>query len=393
MDNEYTDIIKEKMKDFKQYEFTKEDENRDYCITKSNLNPYLLGYIFDKILKFNVEYRIFEKLNYIISFKYKNKIGMIEHSKLSFTIYLEESINVEVNNIFSEVITIFEKALLQYSEIAVQSNNYSLPNRNGYYVKKLNIIDGEINNFFKRIENINKTFEIRKENLINSGSAYKQIEKKHKNFTTLETPLSNLSSKYLKKIEELELKVSYLIELYIDNYFSYFEHLLCLLYPMTDEYDESKEYSEYLNYDWRTKLGKLNSNGDFTEIIEKMSEIKEIYRNRFAHGLFSREKLVNVMIPSFASYPLWIGKKYCKGFTGTSMILSVEEYNKCSEVFSHFIALLNEKYSLALNIINSGIPTFLKKNFYGDALLNKDENKYWIEKYWYHQDNLRNMDW
>lgn len=393
MDNEYIDIIKEKMKDFKQYEFTKVDENREYCVTNSNLDPYLLGYIFDKILNFNVEYRLFEKLNYIISFKYKNKIGKIVHSKLSFTIYFEESISAEVNNIFNEIITIFEKALLQYSEIAVQSNNYSLPNRNSYYVKKLNIIDDDINSFFKRIEKTNKTFEIRKQNLIKSGNAYKQIEKKHKNFSTIETPLSNLSLKYCRKIEKLNLKVSYLIELYIDNYFSYFEHLLCLLYPMTDEYDESKEYSEYLSYDWRAKLEKLNSNGDFTEIIEKMSEVKEIYRNRFAHGLFSREKLVNVMIPSFGSYPLWIGKKYCKGYNGTSIRLSVEEYNKCMKVFTQFLSLLNEKYNLALNIINSGIPTFLKKNYYEDALLNEDENKCWIEKYWYYQDNLINMDW
>lgn len=57
------------------------------------------------------------------------------------------------------------------------------------------------------------------------------------------------------------------------------------------------------------------------------------------------------------------------------------------------MSLLNEKYGLALNIINSGIPTFLKKNYYEDALLNEEKNRHWIEKYWYNQDNLMNMDW
>lgn len=310
MNNEYTELIKEKMKNFEQYYFTREDENKEYHVTNSKLDPYLLGYIFDKILKFDVRYKIFEKLNYIISFKYKGRIGRIVHSKLSFRVYLDEDINTEVNNIFNEVIIIFEKALLEYSKIAVESNNYSLPNRNSYYAEKLNIIDNDINSLFKRIEKIKKNYEIRKQDLIRSGTAYNQIEKKYKNFTTIETPLSKLSSKYYRKIEDLNVKKSYLIELYIDNYFSYFEHLLCLLYPMTDEYDESKEYSNYLNYDWRSKLERLNGNGDFAEIIEKLGEIKEIYRNRFAHGLFSREKLVNVMIPCFGSYPLWIGKKY-----------------------------------------------------------------------------------
>lgn len=44
-------------------------ERIDYC--ENPLNPNLLSYCFDCILGFDVQYRIFEKVNYIIEFDYK----------------------------------------------------------------------------------------------------------------------------------------------------------------------------------------------------------------------------------------------------------------------------------------------------------------------------------
>ena len=49
MNNEYTELIKTKMKNFKQYYLCKE-EVIDFSISDSKINPLLLGYIFDKIL-------------------------------------------------------------------------------------------------------------------------------------------------------------------------------------------------------------------------------------------------------------------------------------------------------------------------------------------------------
>lgn len=394
MTNEYTELIKEKMKDFTQYYLTNEDEKIEFSVSNTEINPHLLSYIFDNILNFDVKYRIFEKLNYIITFKYKGKIGRIIHAKLSFKIYLENEIEKEVKDIFINVIDILEKALLKYSEDAVKLNNYSLPNYCEYYTSKICVIEKDINDLIKKIEKNKIYFREKEKNLIDSGKAYEKIiVNENEICTIIETPIQRLDNEFSIRSKELKIKLSYLIELYIDNYFSFIEHILSLIYPMTNYYNENEEFSKYLSSDWVTKLNKLNDNENYTDIIKSLSEIKEVYRNRFAHGLFSREKYVNVIVPDFGSYPLWIGKKYCRGYNGTSNFLNVEVYNKTKDIFNKFLEILINEYSLQWNIIKAGIPTFLKTKHYKDCLINEEKNKYWIEKYWYYQDNLLNMDW
>ena len=46
------------------------------------LDPNLLAYCFDVILGFDVRYRIFEKVHYVIDFEYKGTFATVGHFKM-----------------------------------------------------------------------------------------------------------------------------------------------------------------------------------------------------------------------------------------------------------------------------------------------------------------------
>lgn len=395
MNNEHTEKIKHLMCEFEKINDTinlEQGEQKEYKI--NNLDPHLIGYIFSNVLNFNVDYRPIEKVNYFIKFIYKGNKCVIVHAKLSFKLYCRKEIATEILEIFKESIKMMEQALLTYSEEAVANNDYSLPNRNTYYKNKICVIENDISDTILQSKKLETELEKKREKLIASGRSNKTIVKeKRGKYSIIETPLDKLINKYSDKIDDLEIRLSYLVELYIDNYFSYIEHFLSLLIPMTDEYNEKEQYAKILGYDWNAKLQIINKDGKRNAIIEDLSRIKDIYRNRFAHGLFSREKLVNVMIKDFGAYPLWIGKRYCKGYKGVSNRLTSKHYDECKEIFEKLFLSITEEYELQVNIIEAGIPTFLKKQYYKDSLENEQKNSNWIESYWYHQDNVYNMDW
>lgn len=394
MNNEHTEKIKHLMIDFEQVtdsvNLDQNEEQIEYII--NNIDPHLIGYIFSHILNFNIDYRPIEKINYFIKFIYKENKCVIVHAKLSFKLYCIEEIKKEILEIFKEAIVVLEQALLTYSEEAVVNNDYSLPNYIVYYENKISVIDNDINSNIGEIDRLKKAFQLNEKKLRDGvllGNEDNEIDR----YVEIEKPLRELAFKYHDELDNLEIRLSYLIELYIDNFFSYIEHFLCLLIPMTDEYDETEKYAKILGYDWNAKLQLINKKGELDGIIENLSRIKEIYRNRFAHGLFSREKLVNVMIKNFGAYPLWIGRKYCKGYKGTSNRLNSTQYYESKGVFEKLFLEIKEKYELEVNIIDAGIPTFLKKSYYKDSLENEQKNSDWIDSYWYHQDNVYNMDW
>lgn len=392
MENQYTKIIQEKMKDFKQYIFTKEDlENNNLIESFCPIDPHLMSYIFDKLLNFKIIYRPFEKVNYQISFKYKEKFGCISHFKLSYTLHIDKSVESEVLNILKDVNKLFEKALLEYSQEAVKKNQFSLPNYYSDYSRKIYIIEDKIEKIKNRI---NKKIALKErdiQTLIDTGISDRRIEIDHGKYKEIKFPTLEVSKKYDKIIYNLKEELSYTIELYIDNYFSLLEHLLVLLFPMTSNYNETEEFSNYLNYDWRRKIEKLSNK--YIKDLDELTEIKELYRNRFSHGFFSREKLVHVKIPNYGMYPLWIGNRYCQGYVGTTNKLNYRIYQESKKIFDTFLNKLMKNYSLQFNIIMAGIPTFLQKEIYKDSLTDKESNILWIDKYWHEQDNLINMDW
>lgn len=398
MENEYILKIKELMKDFSQYIFKDDDKSRKLVEICCPIEPDLMGYIFDKILGFSVKYRIFEKVNYFICFKYKHAIGTLGHYKLSYRLNIEENVKDEILKILEEVKVLIEKALLKYSEDAVKDNKYSLPNHFDLYKEKIDLLEKRITDIPNRLKKLKlkekREHKRRKEEFHKITATHEFIKNQNNENVLITTSLGEFLERYWVLERDLKGELSYTIELYIENWFAFIEHIFSLLLPMTKYYNPNEEYSKYLMKDWRSKIEKIFSgNVLFEEDIKNLARIKELYRNRFSHGMFSREKKINVQITDFGMYPLWTGKNYCKGFKGAANILTIEIYEEVKRIFEKFYKKLKEEFPLQFNIIESGIPTFLDISLYAKAFNSLEENTKYIEAYWYYHDNQLNMDW
>lgn len=150
---------------------------------------------------------------------------------------------------------------------------------------------------------------------------------------------------YIDKLKFESKDLSLSIINYIDLQFSKIEHLFSLLHPLIyDVNNDSKPFSEYLESDYRREIEKCCPNIDVS-ILNNLSLIKEIHRNRFAHGLFSREKELEIKIPNFGSYFMSVGRKV-KGFKYYNDSYDYSYYENFKTTFQSLFDYLKQNYPL-----------------------------------------------
>lgn len=129
-------------------------------------------------------------------------------------------------------------------------------------------------------------------------------------------------------------------------------------------------------------------------LLAPLREMKEIYRNRNAHGLFSRELKVYVPIENFGRYPMYLGKNYLQGFVDDfSISLNYERFCKVRELFGQLMGLLREEYGIPMMFIERGVFIPVKAGSLIEGITSREEAERAIEKYYYMMDNQLNMDW
>ena len=88
----------------------------DQCVEinffENPLNPNLLAYCFDVILGFDVRYRIFEKVNYVIDFDYKGTFATVGHFKMSYRLSIDKQYRDEIIASFEKVRPLLEQLLM-----------------------------------------------------------------------------------------------------------------------------------------------------------------------------------------------------------------------------------------------------------------------------------------
>lgn len=346
--------------------------------SENPLNPNLLAYCFDMILGFDVKYRIFEKVNYIIEFDYKGTFARVGHFKLSYRLSIEKQYRNEIISSFEKVHPLLEQLFILLGEQALSSNDFSMKNESCEYFSKLDFYEKRIENLVFRKEMIEE--EYRKNQDIIEINGHKFLLK---------------SNDYLHALID---EIIYDIEAYIDTFFSALEHVLTLLYPFTDSFSIDKSY--YKNYirntkwHWENKIQDVCGNSMPDRITSALRRIKEIYRNHNAHGGFSREMMAYVQIPKFGHFPMYIGKEYLKGFVdGYSDKISYEMYLGAKKVFSEFWTMLDSAYEIPMLFIRSGLPISVDTKRYTKNVDTSEDAKWLIEKMWFNIDNQSNMDW
>lgn len=358
--------------------------NDDQCVEinylENPLSPNLLAYCFDIILGFDVRYRIFEKVNYIIDFDYKGTFATVGHYKLSYRLSIEKQYRDEIIASFEQVRFRLERLFMLIGEQALFSNDFSMKNESSDYFSKLAFYE-------KRIESLVKRKEVIKEkchgkyDIIETDGNYKCMKMK--------------GSDYLRV---LEAEITYDIETYIDTFFSALEHTLTLLYPFTDRFKVDKSYyGSYIRntrWHWEQKVKDVCGDSMPDRITTALRRIKEVYRNHNAHGGFSREMMAYVQIPNFGRFPMYVGKEYLKGFVdGYSDKVSYTMYLDAKKVFSEFWETLDTIYKIPMLFVRSGLPISVDTERYTKNVDNVEQAERLIDKMWFDIDNQSNMDW
>ncbi len=376
--------IKELLKDFKEVdESTVESLNT--CVTKYNenpLNPDLMSYCFDKILGFKVNYRVFDKVNYLIRFDYKGSAGYVEHQKLSYGFYIDSNYKDEVLSIFHIVKEILEEYFMDNAKVSLTNNDFTMENEYFEYSRKFTFYENRVEELSNKIKHVED--EKKKDFLKNSEDTFIKLADKY-NF-------------YQEKSYKLKLEILYSIETYIDVFYSFLEHILTLLYPFTNEFDISKSYfKEYIHnprWTWSRKIEDVFNHLDIADTIKGLREIKEIHRNRNAHGSFSRELKAYVYIKDWGRYPLYVGKEYLQGFTEEyNITLNYERFIEYKDIFNQFFDLLDKEYPIPMTFIKSAVPIPVNVEILMEGVNTIEEAEKEADRIHYELDNQLNMDW
>lgn len=380
------DKLKELLSDFSPRNENTVEPASTYIINygENTLNPDLMSYCFDTILGFKVYYRISEKVNYEIHFDYKGTHGYVVHRKLSYEFSIDETYKEEIIILFSEVRGILEEYFLECSEISLNKNEFTMENEYIEYYEKFTFYE-------ERIEELNeKSISIKEE----KNQKLKDIDLGKGNAVEW----SKIYNGYNKKHRKIILEMKYAIESYIDVFYSFLEHVLTLLYPFSDQFDLSVSY--YKNYihnrgwTWNRKIIDTFSPLDMTETIKKLREIKEIHRNRNAHGSFSKELKVYASIKGLGRYPLYVGKEYLQGFTEDFDIqLNYDRYIEYKKVFHDFFDIADKEYPIPMVYIKTGLPISVDVDYLIEDVKNEDDAEKIADMLLFELDNQLNMDW
>jgi len=357
-----------------------EDQWVNIHFSENPLNPNLLAYCFDVILGFDVRYRIFEKINYIIDFDYKGTFATVGHFKMSYRLSIEKQYRDEIIANFEKVHLLLEQLFMLIGEQALSHNDFSMENEANDYFSKLDFYEKRIEALVHRQEIITEKYW-GKYDIFKTDGKYKQMQKKGRNY-----------------LHVLKSEITYDIEAYIDTFFSALEHVLTLLYPFTVTFSaENSYYKSYIRntrWHWESKIQDVCGDSMPSRITSALRRIKEVYRNHNAHGGFSREMMAYVQIPNFGRFPMYIGKEYLKGFMdGYSDKISYEMYLDAKKVFSEFWETLDTVYKIPMLFVRSGLPISVDAQQYIENVDTEEQAKWLISKMWFDIDNQSNMDW
>lgn len=369
--------IKEKLSDFLEWQSEFEvnfDKLSKIEYEDIPMNSNLMSYCFDNVLGFNVKYRIYEKINYIIEFNYKGHYGKICHSKSSYLIMVESEILHEVIDTLFDAKLLLEDYFLSLAEEGMGKNEITIANEYFYFSDKFIYLEEKIESINVMILNMNKNGP-----KLLSPENVKDI------------------NKFYSDNSKLRRELKYLIEFYIDTFYSYLEHVLTLLYPFTENFDIEDPYIKKIQnprWGWIKKINDVFSEQIDVLNMEILNKVKEVYRNRVTHGMFSRELKVFVHIDKFGRYPLYVGKIFLRGFINESEFeISYSLFKDLKVVFNDFFLQLENLYELEMIYIESGLSVEMNIREWLKNYPTREELEYEIDKIHYEMNNQINMDW
>ena len=344
------------------------------------LNPNLLSYCFENVLGFTVPHRIAPKVDYVIEFDYRGTYGCAESRKLGFDLTIHKRYRQELIELFSRARELLLKYYLECGRTALGQNTFTMCNETCGYTEKLNF-------YASRIADLETRLKAQEDE---QPQKIQEAMKAGENWTVL-------FNRYSESGHAMRQEQRYAVESYIDTYFSYLEHVLTLLYPFTPQFDPGKSYYEsYIRnprWTWSRKLSDVGGSA-LEPFIKPLREIKEIYRNPNAHGMFTRELKVYAQIDGWGRYPMYLGKDYLQGFIDDHPTeLNYSRFCEIRALFERVTAALRDTFPIPMIFVESGIQIPVEVSLLTQGITDPDDARRRIDYLYFQMDNQINMDW
>lgn len=315
----------------------------------------ILLFTLHKICKFSSIYR-WDKMHWGIVFKYKGIVNMISSHKFGLRIYsqkLNGSTNHKeiINRLKKNIKFIETKILAQYAEKQINSSNFTIQNN------------------FHKLDNQYMYFRYEAQKLF-----AKEITREDKDFTKV---LSN----YLRK-KDWEIEAVYNALSMIDSYFSRLEHILVLILPFAKK-DSKYEIKKTIGQFWSEKyIEVLGCKGLSKKIYDNLIQIKEKYRNTFAHGGFEKKsQSFHFHLEGYGAVPATMSD-YKNSVHFTSTPLNEDKFIEIVKIFDELDRYIEENLVAGWKFCQSGLDLIMDRSSLKNMLKvsqDPDNFEHWLQ--------------
>ncbi|MCG2718454.1 MAG: hypothetical protein L6408_06450 [Nanoarchaeota archaeon] len=336
-----------------------------YRVSKSYEKWRLVRFLFDEILNFNIVDQPMEKVNWEISFVFRNKYpGSIAHEKFGYRIYVSDEDADDPDKIAKEIEDIIEKAL-----------RYSAPLVKEYAIDALNRGDIILEN---RAYELTQTYEYFRD----------EILKRKKKIDDLFKAKDHMD--FAQNHHGLLKEISYLEHSGYVAFFSLLEHL-CVLFLAFRDIPERNKIKEFAQKKWRDKF-KLVFDLDqkeFKENYDYLFGISQYGRNPRVHGLL--DKLHTI----FHFYLPQARHRISVGLYGQDILLQWSNVELNFDKLDAFLKLLKSHSSTKriMSYLDTGLDVGFGKHAQDLDSFSDKEFIQFLEYRVRESDDLANMDW
>ncbi|MGB3779958.1 MAG: hypothetical protein WA960_16465 [Tunicatimonas sp.] len=332
--------------------------------------PYIIFIIFVHLKKYSFAGKS-EKVNWVICLKFKGVAITFSHQKFGLNVYAcNKSKNASsiVKESLKQIIkaTPFAEALVKpLLDLRLEQGRFSIPNNYTELRQRYRFFRDKAEHSFEQVE------ELRIGKNIYMGRNHNLV------------------------IEATNYSVAML-----DAYFSLLEHILVLLRPFTFDGTSTTSISKFIKSDWNTQFKEIfnvESNLKSESHLNKLSKVKEHYRNVFAHGNLQKEnRSFYIHMDHIGALPFTLTKSDNSFIFNFNKLHPIYYHKICKDLdsFDSFIKRGRTKYGMMY--IEAALFVAYDRdslNAYQAAMKSESKFKKYVLRSMLEEDIKRNMDW
>ena len=195
---------------------------------------------------------------------------------------------------------------------------------------------------------------------------------------------------------------NYFLTAMMDAYFSLLEHLFVLLLPFINHIDLTNiDIEEFIGKNWKDKfmvIFDLNTDKSAQQMLNRLHQIKENFRNPLTHGYFEKKgQSFFVQMKHLGLIPMMLtrsSKQFNYRFCDNVKI-SFDDIVECFDDFDTFLKN-SESTKYGIKYIESGLPISYNPQscmMYENAMKDEDSFDQFIKYTNKAHENAANMDW